>query len=135
MPVRHGAILLGTWLLVLPACSAASAVAVGTVKTAGGVAASAAVGGAKLTARGVGAGVSAVAGSGIPSETLAHRAGLATGEDRQHIRISDVYTDDGRTDYVATARSGERYACHVIELDDGVSGARCMDGDGTLHER
>lgn len=135
MLVRPTAPVVGTSLLFLSACSAASAVAVGTVKAAGGIATSAAVGGAKLTARGVGAGVNAVAGSDIETKTLAHRAGLATGEDRKTLSISEIYTDDARTDFLATTRSGSQYACHVIALNDGVSGARCLDDFGVVYER
>lgn len=109
----------------LGACSVATGAAVGTAKIAGGVA----VTGAKATAQGVGAGAQAVTNAATPDvsdRTLAHRAALATGEDRRSIAVADRYTDGARTDFMATGASGLTYRCAVVEIDEIVSDASCV---------
>ncbi|MEL7130158.1 MAG: hypothetical protein AAGK23_11475 [Pseudomonadota bacterium] len=116
---------------LMTACSTAGSVAVGTVKAAGGAATSVAVGGAKMTAKGVGAGASAIASAGTPAvapRTLAHRTSLVTGEEMDTLAITDIYTDGPRTDFRATAPSGAAYRCFVVELDEIVSDAMCVVG-------
>lgn len=133
--MRSLAYLAGVFSLLglasLTGCSTAGSIAVGTVKTVGGVATSTAVGGAKLTARGVGAGVGAMASAGQPAvnpETLAHRTGLVTGEDMTTLAITDIYTDGPRTDFRATAPGGQAYRCFVVEMEEIISDAMCVLG-------
>lgn len=128
-------------LLTMPAlagCASAAGLAVGTVAKAGttatGVAVSAGstatgltaktvIGGAKLGARGANAVFTN--DPDISRRTLAHRAGREIGADRRDIRISDIYEDANRTDYIATEKRGEAWNCAVVEVEGNVSDAAC----------
>lgn len=126
-PYRHALIAALLAAPLLTGCATAAGAAVGTVAKVGSVATGAvagvAVGGVKLGVRGAGAVLTN--DPKISKRTLRRKAADTIGADRRQVRVSQIYEDANRTDFVATVGDGTRFNCALIEVKRKVSDAVC----------